>query len=63
MADQMQIRRFCLRWHTIVIAANECHAGVDDPFDVIQPVPQNADPESQVWSPYLVGRLRAGIDA
>jgi hypothetical protein len=22
MADQMQIRRFCVRWHTIVIAAD-----------------------------------------
>jgi hypothetical protein len=24
MADQMQIRRFCVRWHTIVIAADPC---------------------------------------
>ncbi len=23
MADQMQIRRFCVRWHAIVIAASE----------------------------------------
>jgi hypothetical protein len=32
MADQMQIRRFCVRWYTIVIAADEDGAGAGNPW-------------------------------
>jgi hypothetical protein len=32
MAGQMQIRRFCVRWYTIVIAADKDGAGAGNHF-------------------------------